>query len=90
VRGREIPLGDGTVPTRRARVRGQEGHRVDDVIWSDGDIALREKGARATGDYVLGEYRFEVLKGVSHWILDEQPDTTAALLLDWFAGHPAD
>ena len=32
----------------------------------------------------------EVLKGVSHWILDEQPDTTAALLLDWFAGHPAD
>jgi pimeloyl-ACP methyl ester carboxylesterase len=59
-------------------------------IWSDGDIALREKGARATGDYVLGEYRFEVLKGVSHWILDEQPDTTAALLLDWFAGHPAD
>jgi pimeloyl-ACP methyl ester carboxylesterase len=58
-------------------------------IWSDGDIALREKGARLTGDYVLGDYRFEVLKGVSHWILDEQPDTTADLLLDWFAAHPA-
>jgi pimeloyl-ACP methyl ester carboxylesterase len=58
-------------------------------IWSDGDIALREKGARLTGDYVLGEYRFEVLKGVSHWILDEQPDRTADLLLDWFAAHPA-
>jgi pimeloyl-ACP methyl ester carboxylesterase len=59
-------------------------------VWSDGDIALLEKGARLCGDYVLGEYRFEVLKGVSHWILDEEPDTTAALLLDWFAGHPAD
>ena len=27
-------------------------------IWSDGDIALLEKGARACGDYILGEYRF--------------------------------
>ena len=30
------------------------------------------------------------LKGVSHWILDEQPDKTADLLLDWFAAHPAE
>jgi pimeloyl-ACP methyl ester carboxylesterase len=58
-------------------------------IWSDGDIALREKGARNTGDYVVGAYRFEVLQG-SHWILDEQPDKTADLLLDWFATHPAE
>ena len=58
-------------------------------VWSDGDIALLEKGARLCGDYVLGEYRLEVLKGVSHWILDEQPDTTADLLLDWLAAHPA-
>jgi pimeloyl-ACP methyl ester carboxylesterase len=58
-------------------------------VWSDGDIALLEKGARACGEYVVGEYRFEVLNGVSHWILDEQPDTTADLLLDWFAAHPA-
>ncbi len=58
-------------------------------IWSDGDIALLEKGAQICGEYVLGEYRFEVLKGVSHWILDEQPDTVADLLLDWFPAHPA-
>jgi pimeloyl-ACP methyl ester carboxylesterase len=57
-------------------------------VWSDGDTALLEKGARLCGDFVRGEYRFEVLKGVSHWILDEQPDTTADLLLDWFAAHP--
>jgi pimeloyl-ACP methyl ester carboxylesterase len=58
-------------------------------VWSDGDMALLEKGARLCGDFVRGEYRFEVLKGVSHWILDEQPDTTAGLLLDWFETHPA-
>lgn len=58
-------------------------------IWSDGDVALRESGARLTGDYVVGDYRFEVLYGVSHWILDEQPEQTADLLLDWFAAHPA-
>ena len=38
----------------------------------------------------LGEYRFELLEGVSHWILDEQPDRMADLLVDWFAAHPAD
>ena len=42
-----------------------------------------------TGDYVVGEYRFELLEG-SHWILDEQPDKMADLLLDWFAAHPGD
>ena len=57
-------------------------------VWSDGDIALREMGARLCGEFVLGEYLFEVLKGVSYWIVDEQPDTMADLLLDWFAAHP--
>src|ERR1700694_5110439 len=78
------------VPLSDVRDAGKKVTVSTMFIWSDGDIALREKGARATADYVLGEYRFEVLKGVSHWILDEQPDTTAALLLDWVAGHPAD
>ena len=58
-------------------------------VWSDGDIALLEKGARLCGDYVVADYRFELLKGVSHWILDEQPDKLADLLLDWFSAHPA-
>ncbi|OBK79473.1 alpha/beta fold hydrolase [Mycobacterium sp. 1274761.0] len=57
-------------------------------VWSDKDIALKEKGARLCADYVTGEYRYEVLTGVSHWILDERPDATAELLLDWFGTHP--
>jgi pimeloyl-ACP methyl ester carboxylesterase len=57
-------------------------------VWSDGDGFLVEKGARLCADHVAAEYRFEVLEGVSHWILDEAPDAVAELLLDWFACHP--
>ena len=56
-------------------------------VWSDGDTALLEKGARNCGRYVSGEYRFETLHG-SHWMLDEQPDAVAALLSEWLAAHP--
>lgn len=57
-------------------------------VFSDGDDFLTIQGARASGRLVRGEYRFEVLRGVSHWIPDEAPDTVAELLLDWFAAHP--
>jgi pimeloyl-ACP methyl ester carboxylesterase len=57
-------------------------------VWSDGDTALLAKAARNCGRYVTGEYRFEILHGVSHWIPDEQPDAIADLLLEWFAAHP--
>lgn len=57
-------------------------------VWSDDDIALKPKGARNTARYVDGEYRFEVMPGVSHWIPDTEPDRLADLLLDWFAAHP--
>ncbi len=57
-------------------------------VWSDGDTALLEKGARDTADYVTGDYRFEILRGATHWMPDECPGTVADLLLDWFAAHP--
>jgi pimeloyl-ACP methyl ester carboxylesterase len=57
-------------------------------VWSDGDAALTAKPAHETERYVSGDYRFEVLPGVSHWIPEEKPDELAALLLDWFAAHP--
>ena len=56
-------------------------------VWSDGDIALMPKSAHNTARYVDGEYRFEIMRGVSHWIPDEQPDQLADLLLEWFAAH---
>ncbi|HUB54277.1 MAG TPA: alpha/beta fold hydrolase [Mycobacterium sp.] len=59
-------------------------------VWSDQDIALLPKSAHDTARYVTGEYRFEILSGVSHWIPDEQPDKLTDLLLDWFAAHKTD
>jgi pimeloyl-ACP methyl ester carboxylesterase len=56
-------------------------------VWSDGDTALMPASAHNTARYVTGEYRFEILPGVSHWIPDEQPDKLADLLLEWFAAH---
>jgi pimeloyl-ACP methyl ester carboxylesterase len=56
-------------------------------VWSDRDIALMPKSAYDTGRYVTGEYRFEIMPGVSHWIPDEEPDKLADLLLEWIAAH---
>jgi pimeloyl-ACP methyl ester carboxylesterase len=57
-------------------------------VWSDDDIALKEKCARICGDYVVADYRFEILEGASHWLLDEQPETVADLVLHWLRAHP--
>jgi len=57
-------------------------------VWSDGDSAVAAKPARDTARYVTGEYRFEVMHGVSHWLLDERPDAAADLMLEWLAAHP--
>ncbi|BBZ65591.1 alpha/beta hydrolase [Mycolicibacterium insubricum] len=56
-------------------------------IWSEDDVALKEKGARLCGRYVDGPYRYERMPG-SHWLPDECPDTIADLLIDWFGSHP--
>ena len=58
-------------------------------VWPDGESTIMGAGARACGDYVKCEYRFEILHGVSHWTLDEAPDAVAELLLDWFTAHPS-
>jgi pimeloyl-ACP methyl ester carboxylesterase len=45
-------------------------------VWSTGDMALRRTQAEATRRYVLGDYRFVQLEGVTHWI----PEQAAAEL----------
>lgn len=58
-------------------------------IWSDDDIALKEKCAQLCRDYVVADYRFEIFTGVSHWIVDERPDEISDLLLDWIGDRVA-
>jgi pimeloyl-ACP methyl ester carboxylesterase len=77
---RAIPLSDPRNNNRKISVPTL-------YVWSDRDIALLPKAAHDTARYVSGDYRFEILPDVSHWIPEEQPDKLADLLLDWFAAH---
>jgi pimeloyl-ACP methyl ester carboxylesterase len=78
---RALPLSDVRLATRKVAVPTM-------YVWSDDDSALLAKAAHDSARYVTGEYRFETLHGVSHWMLDEQPQAVADLLLEWFASHP--
>lgn len=51
-------------------------------VWSTRDGAMSRAAAERTARHVSGPYRFEVLKGVSHWIPEAEPEHTAALLDD--------
>ncbi|MFD2470587.1 alpha/beta fold hydrolase [Amycolatopsis silviterrae] len=65
----------------RARVPARTTH-----VWSDGDQALSRRSAELAGQYVDGEYRLEILPGVSHWIPEEAPERLAEII-DRTAGH---
>ena len=60
-------------------MRGIEGRRSRD--------ALGREAAEATGNYVSGPYRFEVLEGVSHWIPEAAPEQLSGLLLDFLGSN---
>ncbi|HEY7071655.1 MAG TPA: alpha/beta hydrolase [Acidimicrobiales bacterium] len=51
-------------------------------VWSTADVALGREAAEATGRFVEGPYRFEVLDGVGHWVSEQVPEELNALLLD--------
>lgn len=50
-------------------------------VWSDGDVALARRGAELAREYVRGDYRFEVLEGVSHWVPEEAPESLVQAIL---------
>jgi pimeloyl-ACP methyl ester carboxylesterase len=50
-------------------------------IWGSADQALGATAAKATGAYVTGPYRFEILEGYSHWLPEEAPGEVAGLLI---------
>lgn len=58
-------------------------------VWSDGDTAVLRASAERCRDWVSGPYRFETLRGASHWFPEQEPERTAELLLEHFSAHPA-
>ncbi len=57
-------------------------------VWSDRDIAITAKPAHDTAKYVSAPYRFETLRGASHWLPEEKPAEVAEMLLQRFATYP--
>ncbi|UYP20402.1 alpha/beta hydrolase [Rhodococcus sp. Z13] len=49
-------------------------------IWSTGDTALGRAGAERCAEFVVGDYEFVVLPGISHWIPEEAPEVVADVI----------
>jgi pimeloyl-ACP methyl ester carboxylesterase len=79
---------------RAIRLRGQLSAgrtRVPTLfVWSDRDTAIGRRAAEGAADFVRAPYRFEVLRGASHWIPEERPDELAALVIAHLRAHPVD
>jgi pimeloyl-ACP methyl ester carboxylesterase len=51
-------------------------------VWSDGDVAVGRTAAEFCAEFVIGDYRFVELPGVTHWIPEQAPRELAAAILD--------
>jgi pimeloyl-ACP methyl ester carboxylesterase len=56
-------------------------------VWSDRDPALGRRAAEGTAAWAHGPYRFEVLRGGTHWIPEDRPRELAELVLDHVRRH---
>ena len=54
-------------------------------IWSSGDVALTEAQMTGSAAHVAGQWRYERLDDVSHWIPVDAADRLNALLVDFLA-----
>lgn len=74
----------------RATTLQQDSNRLPSVdvptlfIWSTEDPAVTASTAESCAEHVSGQYRFEILHGVNHWIPEEAPDKVNKLLTDHF------
>ena len=51
-------------------------------IWGDADATVGSIAAHATGEFVTGRYRFEVLLNVGHFVTDQAGERVTQLLLE--------
>ncbi|MGL5809644.1 MAG: alpha/beta fold hydrolase [Nocardioides sp.] len=52
------------------------------LVWSDGDVAVTRAAVDRCEAFVTGDYRLEVLHGVSHWIPEHAPGAVARIVLE--------
>ncbi len=56
-------------------------------IWGDADATVGSIAAHATGEFVTGAYRFEVLQDVGHFVTDQAGERVTQLLLEHLQGN---
>lgn len=56
-------------------------------IWGDQDIYMGIAAMEGSESYVVADYRFEILEGVSHWVTDTVPEELNILLLEHLEGR---
>jgi pimeloyl-ACP methyl ester carboxylesterase len=58
-------------------------------IWGDRDRFITRAAAELCGRYVTGAYRYEVLRGATHWMPQTAAGTVASLLTEHFTTSTA-
>lgn len=58
-------------------------------VWSDGDPSICRDTAESNGQYVEGDYKFEVIEGVNRWLRELGAARVNELLLEQLRAHPA-
>lgn len=57
-------------------------------VYAGADFALGRAAADATGRYVTGDYRYEVIEGASHWLPEHSADAITPMILEHLRAHP--
>ena len=55
-------------------------------VWGDADATVGRRAAELTAEYVTGAYRFVILEGAGHFLVDQFPDKVSDLIV----GHLRD
>lgn len=58
-------------------------------VWGDADDTVGRAAAESTREFVSAPYRFEILPGIGHFAVEQEPEKFNALLLAHLAAHPA-
>ncbi|MBV9331377.1 MAG: alpha/beta hydrolase [Alphaproteobacteria bacterium] len=57
-------------------------------VWGDRDATVGRHAAERTGEHVHGPFRFKVLEGAGHFLVDQFPNRVTALLLEHIRSNP--
>jgi pimeloyl-ACP methyl ester carboxylesterase len=57
-------------------------------IWGDQDATVGQMAAELTAEYVTGLYRFVVIEGAGHFVVDQFPERASNLLLEHIKACP--